>query len=156
MDVVNLSDVLSDSVRLMRQRTEKKNILLRFDNQAGPFPVLGDYGRLRQLMIILLDNAIKFSPEQSAIELVSRRSAGGCEVSVTDHGAGMDKETLSQIFARYFHNSTSQNRSGTGLGLPIAKEIALRHQAEFSCESRPGEGTCFTLFFPEQALTPDN
>ena len=155
-DVINLSDVLSDSVRLMRQHAEKKKILIHFDNQAGPFPVMGDYGRLRQLMIILLDNAIKFSSEHSAIELIAKQKAGGCEVSVTDHGTGMDEETMSHIFARYFHNNTNQNRSGTGLGLPIAKEIALRHQAEFSCESRPGEGTRFTLFFSEQELMPDN
>lgn len=155
MDVINLSDVLSDSVRLMRQHAERKKILIHFDNQAGPFPVLGDYGRLRQLMIILLDNAIKFSPEQSAIELVSKRSAGGCEVSVTDHGAGMDEETLSHIFARYFHNSSRQNRSGTGLGLPIAKEIALRHGLAFTCESKVGDGTVFTLAFPIHEITED-
>lgn len=148
MEVINLIDVLSDTVRSMRQQAAAKKITITLDDQIGPFPVLGDYARLRQLMIILLDNAIKFSPECSEILLAAMPASDGCEVSVTDHGIGFDRDTLSHIFERYFHNRSMTNRSGTGLGLPIAKEIALRHQLDFTCKSEVGTGSVFSLVFP--------
>jgi len=149
MGLLNLGDVLRDTVRSMRQRAAERRIAIHMEDCASPFPVMGDYGRLRQLMIILLDNAIKFSPEDAAIRITAERTAAGCKVCIADSGPGIDEETLAHIFDRYFHNRSSRNRGGTGLGLPIAREIALRHQVDFSCESTPGEGTRFTLVFPE-------
>ncbi|MBR5288093.1 MAG: hypothetical protein IKU34_05810 [Clostridia bacterium] len=148
MDVINLIDVLSDTARSMRQQAAAKQIAIELDDQMGPFPVLGDYARLRQMMIILLDNAIKFSPAHSTVLLAARPAPGGCEISVTDHGTGFDQKTLEHIFDRYFHSRSLTNRNGTGLGLPIAKEIALRHQLEFTCESKEGKGSRFALVFP--------
>ena len=155
MEIVNLADILSDTVRSMRQKASEKRIAIRLENQAGPLPVMGDYRRLRQLMIILLDNAIKFSPEGSEIFLAANPVPGGCEVSVTDHGAGIDKEKLEHIFDRYYHDKSTCNSGGTGLGLPIAREIALRHRLEFSCESEPGRGTRFVLVFTGCAVPED-
>ncbi len=147
MDVISLTDVLSDTVSSMRRRADKKQIAIRYDDQTGPFPVMADYGRLRQLMIILLDNAIKFSPEGACIALTAQRTGGACWVTVEDQGVGMDEETLAHIFDRYFHDRSARNSGGTGLGLPIAREIALRHGIQMTCESQPGKGTCFTLVF---------
>ena len=155
-EIINLIDILHDSIRFMRPAADKKRISLHFDNQCGPFPVLGDYGRLRQLMIILLDNAIKFSPEDSQVDLSACKTEDGCEVCLTDRGAGIDKASLEHIIDRYFHSRASLNRSGTGLGLPIAKEIALRHEILITCRSVPGEGTCFRLLIPEHALPEES
>ena len=152
-DVVNLGDILSESARFMRPAAAKKQITLRYESSCAPFPVLGDYGRLRQMMIILLDNAIKFSPEGAVVELAAQPQKDACLVCVTDHGTGMDEETRSHIFDRYFHSCSALNRSGSGLGLPIAKEIALRHAISITCESQIGEGTQFALLFPEHELT---
>ena len=154
MDVVNLMDVLTDTVRSMRRKAEERSIAIRLD-EAQPFAVLGDYGRLRQLMIILLDNAIKFSPEGEEVHIAVIREAGRCEVSVIDHGCGIEKEALDHIFDRYYHNCSAENRGGTGLGLPIAREIALRHGAQISGISKPGEGTRFVLVFPEYEMTEE-
>ena len=151
MEIINLMDVLSDSVRFMRPKTDEKGMTIRMDG-AEPFAVKGDYGRLRQLMIILLDNAIKFSAEGEQVIIDVNRKKDICEVSVTDHGCGIGEEEIGQIFDRYFHNQTGKNRSGTGLGLPIAKEIALRHGIEMICRSKAGKGTCFTLTFAEQPM----
>ena len=153
MDVINVMDVLSDTIRFMRQKADEKRIAVRLDGDTAPFPVLGDYGRLRQLMIILLDNAIKFSKEDDEVSISVRRMQAACEVSVTDRGCGIDEEALEHIFDRYFYSHSGKNRSGTGLGLPIAREIALRHGMELSCRSKPGEGTCFTLVFHEHQMT---
>ena len=152
MDVVNIADIMADTVRSMRQKAKEKQIEIRLDNQAGAFPVLGDYARLRQLLIILLDNAVKFSPEHAAVCLAARRVGDGCEVSVEDRGSGMDAETLRHVFDRYYHKRSAGNRGGTGLGLPIAVEIARRHQMELVCRSESGKGTRFSMVFPEHEI----
>lgn len=151
MDMINLMDVLSDSVRFMRRKADEKRITIRLD-EAKPFAVWGDYGRLRQMMIILLDNAIKFSDEGKQVEISVRKKEQACEVSVTDHGCGMDPEEIGHIFDRYFHRQSGKNSGGTGLGLPIAREIALRHGAKIACRSTEGEGSCFTLEFAEHPI----
>ena len=148
MECVNLIDILLDTMRSMRLVAERKQISLRFDNDNELIPVMGDYGRLRQLITILVDNAIKFSPEGSSVSLCCKSSEQHCIVSIIDHGIGMDKETLSHIFDRYFHNCSMLNHSGTGLGLPIAREIALRHKIDITCESIPYQETRFTLSIP--------
>jgi len=151
METLNLMDVLADTVRSMRRKADEKHIEIRLD-EAKPFAILGDYGRLRQLMIILLDNAIKFSAEGGEVHIAVRKLQDACEVSVIDHGCGIDEEALKHIFDRYFHKHAGKNSGGTGLGLPIAREIALRHGAELVCRSRLGEGACFTLVFSEHHI----
>lgn len=151
METINLADVLSDSVRAMRRRAEEKKIAIRMD-MMQPFAVMGDYGRLRQLMIILLDNAVKFSPEGAAVHVEIRQEKETCEVTVADHGCGIEPDAIKHIFDRYFHRPSDLNRSGTGLGLPIAREIALRHGLEISCRSTPGEGARFRVAFQACAI----
>ena len=152
MQVINLIDVLSDTARSMRQAAGKKQITVAFDSPISLYPVKGDYGRLRQLMIVLLDNAIKFSPAQSSIRIDVRPDGEQCAVSVVDQGAGIPPQALEHIFDRYFHSRSRHNTGGSGLGLPIAKEIALRHGLEFTCTSEVGKGTCFTLVFTKHNL----
>lgn len=131
----------------MQPQMAAKRIRIALCGDTAPCPVLGDYGRLRQLFTVLLDNAIKFSPEGSGVT-VSISQAERCIVSIQDHGCGIAPEELSHIFDRFYHQHSSANCTGTGLGLPIAREIALRHQTELVCTSVLGEGTCFTLSFP--------
>lgn len=145
MEVINLPEVLSDAARAMAQQAADKGMDLVFENQCGIFPVRGDYGRLRQLIIILLDNAIKFSPKNSRVTLSARLNEQGCEVSVSDNGIGFDEETRAHIFERYF--SKDLESGGSGLGLAIARQIVLRHQAEISCRSEVGKGSSFTILF---------
>ena len=152
MEPINLIGVLEESVRFMRQRAEEKQILVRLENDVDLFAVLGDYMRLRQLMIILLDNAIKFSPAHAEVVIAAKRTGDRCIVSVTDHGVGIEQEAIEHIFDRFFHSASSRNCTGTGLGLPIAKEIAQRHQLTFTCESTPGKETRFSLVFSEHPV----
>ena len=152
MACVNLVDVLEDTLRSMRPAADRKKISVLFENLSGPVPVMGDYSRLRQLITILLDNAVKFSPENASVILRSEADKEHCIVSVIDHGVGMDKDTLDHIFDRYFHSRSALNRSGTGLGLPIAMEIARRHQISIACQSIPDRQTCFTLTIPLCAM----
>ena len=148
MEPVNLIDVLQETIRFLRQLAAAKSIAVTLSGDVSPYPVMGDYARLRQLFTILLDNAIKFSMPGSPVELILTQDGGRRAVSVRDHGVGISQQDLSHIFDRFYHQRSSNNAGGTGLGLPIAREIALRHGIDLSCVSTPGEGTCFTLVFP--------
>ena len=109
---------------------------------------MGDYGRIRQLLLILLDNAVKFSPRQSVIE-VTLMKQDGFSLAVTDKGIGIPSAELPFVFDRFHKTNLPTNKNGTGLGLAIAKEIASRHKAEIYAKS-DADGTCFTVFFSWQ------
>ena len=153
LEAVNLVDVLLETVRFIRRPAQARSISVSIAGCLDPCPVMGDYGRLRQLFIILLDNAVKFSPEGSGITL-ELKQFDGCVVTVRDEGVGIAAEDLPYIFDRFYHKRSGVNQSGSGLGLPIAREIALRHHIELTCESTLGMGTCLTLTFPREANCP--
>lgn len=148
MSRINLIDVLQETVRSLRQPAAAKSIPVTLCGELSPCPVMGDYARLRQLFTILLDNAIKFSAPGSAVEISLIQDGSQRILSIRDHGVGIPQEDLAHIFDRFYRQRSGSNTGGTGLGLPIAREIALRHRIELSCESAPDEGTCFTLVFP--------
>lgn len=145
---VNLIDVLQETVRFLRQPAAAKSIPLTLHGDISPYPVMGDYARLRQLFTILLDNAIKFSAPGSPVEICLTQEGDRRTVSIRDHGVGISQQDLAHIFDRFYRQRSSDNSGGTGLGLFIAREIALRHGIDLSCVSAPGEGACFTLVFP--------
>lgn len=148
---VNLIDVLQETVRFLRQPAAAKSIPLSLQGDVSPYPVMGDYARLRQLFTILLDNAIKFSAPGSPVEIRLTPDGSRRAVSIRDHGTGISQQDLAHIFDRFYRQRSSGNSAGTGLGLPIAQEIALRHGIDLSCDSAPGKGTCFTFVFPPPA-----
>ena len=148
---VNLIDVLQETVRFLRPPAAAKSIPLSLTGDLIPYPVMGDYARLRQLFTILLDNAIRYSPEGSPVSVALTQHDGTCTVIVEDHGIGIPPEDLPHIFDRFYRQRAVSHPSGTGLGLSIAHEIALRHHIALSCDSTLGEGTRFTLVFHAEA-----
>jgi len=100
--------------------------------------VEADYGRLRQLSLILLDNAIKYSPMGSQVKIVlARKAAGDAFLSVIDQGPGLMPEVKEHVFDRFY--SQSEKKDGMGLGLAIAASIAERHGMSLSVNSQPGQ-----------------
>lgn len=147
---VCLSDVVSDVCRGIERIAEKKNIAVIREKCSEPYIVNGDYARLRQMLIVIMDNAVKFTDEGGSVTVSEDVSDGKMYISVTDTGCGIPEEETESIFIRFHRSVTAQNRNGTGLGLAIAKEIAERHGAEITVKSRPGEGTSFTFCFSER------
>ena len=139
-DVV-LQDVLGDALHAADQLARKKQIAIRREMAEGPVTLRGDYGRLRQMFLIVLDNAVKFSPEQSEIEVALTRD----RVTIRDRGAGIAPDLLPFIFDRFQKSRSEENRQGSGLGLAIARQIAVRHGIKITVESTVGEGTCFSF-----------
>ena len=109
--------------------------------------MLGDYDRLRQMFMVILDNAIKFTEEFKSI-YINIAKKDKIIVSIKDEGIGMDENDLANIFEKFYKSSLRQNKSGTGLGLAIAKQIALKHNGNIEVSSKLGEGSTFTFTFP--------
>lgn len=150
---LNLWDVLSEATRAMRRVSDQKQVEIDLDNRVGAVPLTGDYGRLRQMFTIVLDNAVKFSPSGGRVQVWMERGEKGIAISVRDHGKGIKKEDIPYIFDRFYSQRTEENRTGTGLGLSIAKQIAERHGAGIECVSGNGNGACFRFIFPEEERT---
>ena len=143
----NLCDCISDSVRSGRRIASEKGINIGFESDTSVYMFKGDYDRVRQMLLIIIDNAIKFTdnPENS----VTVSFASG-EVTITNVGQGIKAEDLPVIFERFYKSRSEKNKNGTGLGLAIAKQIASRHQVGISVSSTEGGETTFRFVFPQE------
>lgn len=115
--------------------------------RADPAQIYGDEDRLKQLLINLMENAIKHTPAEGSVTLSVYRAKNSVRVSVADTGAGISPEYLPHIFDR-FYRVKGQRVKGSGLGLAIAKWIAESHGGDLFVESEPGIGSTFTLELP--------
>ncbi|NLZ70327.1 MAG: hypothetical protein GX907_03220 [Clostridiaceae bacterium] len=143
---LDFAAVIADAVRSAGQKARSRNIRILTDIPEGEYPLRGDYGRLRQLLLLLLDNAIEFSTEGGTVELSFRHRGTAALLTLRDHGSGMSEETKARLFERFY--TTRGSHGGSGLGLPLVREIALRHGIELSFESAIGFGTTFYLQLP--------
>ncbi len=151
---VMVHDVLTDVCRGIRRIADEKGVLLSVQENGPLFAVNGDYARLRQMFIVILDNAVKFTEPGGSVSVTEKEADGKLYVTVSDTGCGIPENEISDIFVRFHRSHSDMNRSGTGLGLAIAKEIASRHSAEIKVSSVPGEGTSFTFVFSGR-ITPE-
>jgi heavy metal sensor kinase len=117
-------------------------------NETNPSKVLVDRLMLRQALINLVDNAIKYSPDGSEISVGVSKSAGRALLEVKDPGMGVEPERRARIFDRFYRDSSSGHRAGTGLGLAIAKRVVEINGGQLSCEERPGGGSIFRIALP--------
>jgi signal transduction histidine kinase len=112
-------------------------------------PITGDPVLVRRLLLILLDNAIKFTPVGGDVRLDVTVADSRRLVTITDTGVGIPPEDLSRVFERFFRSDTArQETDGAGLGLAIARWIADQHGATLGVRSKPGAGTTVTVSFP--------
>ena len=108
---------------------------------------LEDLG-IQQVVYNLLDNAIKFTDEGGRISISAGKHHDDIIVRIEDNGVGMDEETLSHIYEQFYRGNTATRYEGTGLGLSLVQRIIHLHNGRISAESKPGEGTCFTIALP--------
>lgn len=144
-DLVNLSDVVLDALRSMRRVAHKKSIKINIINDNQFLDYHGNYEKLRQMIVIVLDNAIRFSFNEGIINVSLIKREGYAVLEVQDFGKGISKEDLPHIFERYY-TKDSNNSGGTGVGLAIAKTIAEHHDIDVTVSSGE-EGTVFKFMF---------
>lgn len=145
-ETLNLCDILNDAVRTAQQLAPEKELKIRRDFDTEVLTVTGDYGRLRQMFLIVLDNAVKFSPPGSEIVIALINNC----VSILNQGPGIPREDLPHIFDRFYKTASEENKSGSGLGLAIAKQIAVRHNINVTVESQINGETAFCFTLPDQ------
>ena len=153
---INLLEIINDAVRSMKQISTKKGVKINFSAENSieedRYLFVGDYQRIRQMIIIVLDNAIKFSNENQKVDILLKKENKKYELKICDSGRGIDPENIGEIFNRYHKSNTEENKNGMGLGLAIAKEIALRHNIEIFVKSEPNIKTVFTFLIPVSDL----
>ena len=149
---INLFEIINDAVRSMKQISTKKGVKINFSVEntieEDRYLFVGDYQRIRQMIIIVLDNAIKFSNENQEVDILLKKENNKYELKICDSGRGIDSKNIGEIFNRYHKSNTEENKNGMGLGLAIAKEIAIRHNIEIMVESEPYIKTVFTFLIP--------
>ncbi|MGE3273384.1 MAG: sensor histidine kinase, partial [Chloroflexota bacterium] len=153
---LDLADVAREVVRAARRLRHEVTV------EAGTLPerleVLGHADRLRQVLLILLDNAVKYTPAGGRVTLSARQEQqdGGpwIAVEVADTGPGIPPEEQDRIFERFYRARGARSGEGTGLGLAIARWIVEEHQGTISVSSTPGAGATFTVRLPTLSEPP--
>ncbi|MFY9789813.1 MAG: hybrid sensor histidine kinase/response regulator [Candidatus Sulfotelmatobacter sp.] len=154
---VALGELIQQTVAMMRPTAEEKRIGLEIAlDQTLPL-VHADPDRVLEVLINLVDNAIKFTPPDGAVMVQACRveaDLGSVYISVSDTGRGINSESKALIFERLYQDSDSvdNNRSGLGLGLFICREIVRLHQGRIWVSSEPGQGSTFTFTLPAYSL----
>jgi signal transduction histidine kinase len=130
-----------------------KAVDIRYSNGSAHELVRGDPARLRQLFLVLLDNAVRYSNSKGEVKVDIASTDGEVRVSVSDRGIGIAPEELEGIFERFRRggNAAAHNAEGLGLGLPVAKAIVEAHKGRIEMASRLGEGTTVTVALPATA-----
>jgi signal transduction histidine kinase len=152
MGEVDLKEIAEDAVRSIRRVADGKKVEVQLSHDGEGYTVFGDYGRLRQMLLVLLGNAVKFSPEGGTVEVALSADRHAMTLSVRDEGPGIAAEDLPHIFERFYKQRSEENKNGTGLGLAIAKQIAERHGIVLTAENRQDKGSVFSLTISKAGL----
>jgi heavy metal sensor kinase len=145
-DLAELAATTADQMNLL---AEDKGIAVEWGSKQRVL-VQGDRARLKQVIVNLLDNAIKYTPGGGAIQLSVTRETGHAILDVTDNGIGIPADAVPHVFERFFRvdKARSRDEGGAGLGLSIVKSICTAHGAEVQAESTPGKGSHFRIRLP--------
>jgi signal transduction histidine kinase len=143
---VNLSALTRETVAGVELVAEELGIALEVQTDDGW--VRGDAGRLRQLLLILLDNALKHAVGSKTITITVRRQGSQVVVAVRDSGLGVDPEDLPHLFDRFYRTDRARSGEGSGLGLAIAQWIAQAHDGQIRAGNAPAGGAVFTVTLP--------
>jgi len=136
-DTVPLDALARDALELYEPIAAERGIALALD--ARPLHVGGDADQLFQLLVNLLDNAVKYAPAGSVVEVAVARSGEGARLTVADHGAGIPDHERERVFDRFHRLEAHRGAAGSGLGLSLVRAIARRHGALVTLEdNRPG------------------
>jgi signal transduction histidine kinase len=149
---VDLGELAAATAEQMRLVAEDRGVALHA--AADGVTVRGDRGRLKQVIVNLLDNAIKFTPRGGSVWLRTAQQEGYGVVEIKDSGIGIPSDALPHVFDRFYRVDEARTREedgGSGLGLSIVQSICTAHGARIEVESTRGTGSCFRLMFPRAA-----
>ncbi|WP_027352145.1 sensor histidine kinase [Desulfotomaculum nigrificans] len=140
----SLDQAIYDVIKPIIPMAETKGIKLRLEIEPQ-VEFNGDEKRIKQLVVILIDNAIKHTPAGGEVALKMANRGSSVEITVSDTGEGIEPEHLEKIFERFYRIDKARSKSGTGLGLSIADWIVKSHHGSIKVKSSPGKGTTFMI-----------
>jgi len=141
--------VVLDAVETFRERVPEGRGDIDVDVEPGNYLANVDSDAIEQVILNLLDNALKYSPGKADIDVGLQKSNGNVQLSVSDHGAGMDSVQLRRIFKKYYRASaTASSAKGVGLGLALCRHIVRAHGGRITVDSVEGSGSTFTVMLP--------
>lgn len=146
---VSLREIVAASVKKVLPLAKRKKIQIK--QEVADVTLEGNAQSLCELFIILLDNAIKYSPASSTISLLTRPQRNAVQISVVDHGMGIPEGDVPHVFERFYRADSSRKRSATdghGLGLSIAQKIVAEHGGSMRVKSKLQKGTTFIVQLP--------
>jgi signal transduction histidine kinase len=143
--VIDLAALTAESVIMLQSSAEERGIAIEFE-RPEPLPARGEERAIIQILVNLIVNAIRHSPDGATIRLTFGRNAGAASITVSDEGPGIAAGDEQRIFERFERART--NEGGTGLGLAISRRLARSMGGDVTLDSAPGEGARFTLTLP--------
>ncbi len=148
LELVPLRELMVGCVEVIRGMSNPKRLTILIHCEPNDASVTADPVRLRQILYNLLSNAVKFTPPGGQINVSARVDATGAVMSVRDNGIGIRPEDKRVIFEPFGQADTAARAEGTGLGLPLVRELVALHGGRVWLESTPGAGSCFTFRLP--------
>jgi len=149
---VLLPDIIGSVLPLVDAKAAAKNVHIKNHAPQKVPPVKGDRDRISQVLVNVLDNAVKFTPAGGHITIGAEENAGALVVTICDTGIGIPREEIQRLGERFYRVDKTRSRDlgGTGLGLSIVKHLMMAHGGKMEIESQLGKGTKVSLFFPMQ------
>jgi len=151
----SLSDLVSDTLESFSERAHERGILLDGYVEPATDPVMLDAKQIGRVLGNLVENAIRYSPPGTRVQIKAKRIKNNVVLAVQDTGDGIDAEDIPRIFEQFYRGEKSRSRAtgGSGLGLAISKAIVESHQGRLDVQSERGKGTIFQLLLPQRTLS---
>jgi two-component system phosphate regulon sensor histidine kinase PhoR len=156
LEPANLNQLIEDVITHLSPQAERKEVILLTDLASAIPAVQADRERIRQVIINIIHNAIKFTAAGGKVIISTQQSGESVIIQVADNGIGISTEDLRHIFERFFKADRARSSSGTGLGLAIAKHTVQAHQGNIWVQSEEGKGSTFSFSIPIQPKPQNN
>jgi two-component system phosphate regulon sensor histidine kinase PhoR len=144
----DIGELIGSAARRLKAQADRAGLQMNIDIKLTLPPVDADHGRIEQVLINLLHNAIKFTPPGGSITVSASSDDSGVRISIADTGVGIPADDLPRVFERFYKADKARSGGGTGLGLAIAKHIIEAHGGKIWAESVEGRGATFIFTLP--------
>jgi len=146
LTTIMLAPLIKKAISKVKKTATARKI--KIEENVKNIKISGDQQSLTQLLVILLDNAIKYSPSKTNIQIVSEITKNKLIIKIIDQGVGISKKEIPHIFDRFYRSDQSRNQDGYGLGLSIAKQIVEMHSGTIAVQSQEKSGSSFIIILP--------
>jgi two-component system phosphate regulon sensor histidine kinase PhoR len=147
---INVNELIKSSLDALRSKAQEKGIDVSFSSDKDVYKIKANRFLLEQMFINLIDNAVKYTPENGKVDVRASKENSHILTEISDTGIGIPKEHLPRIFERFYRvdKTRSRNLGGTGLGLSIVKHIVIMHGGKIEVHSEEGKGSKFSITLP--------